>query len=164
MTNMPKSFSKFKGSRNWVIWLSQNVFSCTEMFYRKFSSKAFNIDLRKNVFFNSVLVGKTVFLKQRYFWCCSYETCVFEEKTYDRANQATFINKFITKKIKKRSRLRNKYLNNLSKIDRKAYNQYRIWCVTLIIKTKQKSFENISTTDVTDNITFWRKVKRFLHR
>ena len=37
--------------------------------------------------------------------------------------QAPFINKTINKEIMKRSRLRNKFLNTKSDIDRKAYNK-----------------------------------------
>ena len=43
------------------------------------------------------------------------------KQQYVRANQAPFINKTINKEIKKRSRLRNKFLNTKSGIDRKAY-------------------------------------------
>ena len=41
------------------------------------------------------------------------------KKRYVRANQAPFINKKINKEIMKRSRLRNKFLNTKSDIDRK---------------------------------------------
>ena len=42
-----------------------------------------------------------------------------------RANQAPFITKTLSKEIMKRSRLRNKFLNTKSDIDRKAYNEQR---------------------------------------
>ena len=42
------------------------------------------------------------------------------KKRFVRANQAPFINKKINKEIMKRSRLRNKFLNKKSDIDRKA--------------------------------------------
>ena len=45
------------------------------------------------------------------------------KKRYVRANQAPIINKKINKEIMKRSRLRNKFLNTKSDIDRKAYNK-----------------------------------------
>ena len=43
-------------------------------------------------------------------------------KKYARANQASFITKTLSKKIMKRSHLRNKFLNTKSDTDRKAYN------------------------------------------
>ena len=61
----------------------------------------------------------------------------------------------------KRSRLRYKFLNTKSEIDRKAYNNQRNYCVSLIREPKQTLFGNINTTDVTDNKTFWRTVKPF---
>ena len=42
------------------------------------------------------------------------------KKRFVRANEAPFINKKINKEIMKRSRLRNKFLNTESDIDRKA--------------------------------------------
>ena len=59
----------------------------------------------------------------------------------------------------KRSRLRNKFLNTKSDIDRKAYNKQRNLCVSLIRREKKNFFDNISTHDITDNKTFWKKVK-----
>ena len=54
------------------------------------------------------------------------------KQRYVCANQALFINKTINKEIMKRSRLRNKFLNTKSDIDRKAYNKQRNLCVSLI--------------------------------
>ena len=59
----------------------------------------------------------------------------------------------------KRSRLRNKFLNTKSDIDRKAYNKQRNLCVSLIRWEKKSFFNNISTRDITDNRTFWKTVK-----
>ena len=71
-----------------------------------------------------------------------------------RANQAPFINKKINKEIMKSSRLRNKFLNTKSDIDRKAYNKQRNLCVRLIRSEKKNFFSNINTFDITDNKTF----------
>ena len=59
----------------------------------------------------------------------------------------------------KRSRLRNKFLNTKSDNDRKAYNKQHNLCVSLIRREKKNFFDNISTHDITDNKTFWKKVK-----
>ena len=48
-----------------------------------------------------------------------FKTCS-HKKQYVRANQAPFMNKKINKEIMRRSRLRNKFLNTKSDIDRKA--------------------------------------------
>ena len=81
------------------------------------------------------------------------------KQRYVRANQAPFINKTINKEIMKRSRLRNKFLNTKSDIDRKAYNKQRNLCVSLIWREKKNFFNNISTPDITDIKTFWKTVK-----
>ena len=76
------------------------------------------------------------------------------KQRYVRANQARFINKTINKEIMKRSRLRKKFLNPKSDIDRKAYNKQRNLCVGLIRREKKNFFNNISTRDITDNKLF----------
>ena len=81
------------------------------------------------------------------------------KQRYVRANQGPFINKTINKEIMKRSRLRNKFLNTKSDIDRKAYNKQSNLCVSLIRREKKNFFKNISTCDITDNKTFWKTVK-----
>ena len=58
-------------------------------------------------------------------------------------------------------RLRNKFLNTESEMNRKTYKKQCTCCVTLIRKAKQIFFCNINTADVTDNKTFWRIVKHF---
>ena len=81
------------------------------------------------------------------------------KQRYVRANQAPFINKTINKEITKRSRLRKKFLNTKSDIDRNAYNKQRNLCVSSIRREKKNFFNNISTRDITDNKTFWKTVK-----
>ena len=59
----------------------------------------------------------------------------------------------------KRSRLRDKFLNSKSDLDRKAYNGQRNLNVSLIRRAKKQFFSNLYTDDVTDNKTFWKTVK-----
>ena len=59
----------------------------------------------------------------------------------------------------KRSRLRNKFLNTKSDIDKKAYNKQRNLCVSLIRQEKKNFINNIRTRDITGNKTFWKTVK-----
>ena len=61
------------------------------------------------------------------------------------------MNKKINKEIMKRSRLRNKFLNTKSDIDRKAYNKQRNPRVSLVRNEKKNFFININTSDITDN-------------
>ena len=59
----------------------------------------------------------------------------------------------------KKSRLRNKFLNTKTDIDRKAYNKQRNLCVSLVRREKKNFFNNIGTCDITDNKTLWETVK-----
>ena len=52
----------------------------------------------------------------------------------------------------KRSRLRNKFLNTKSDLDRKAYNKQRNYVVNT----------NLNTSVLTENKTFWKTVEPFL--
>ena len=61
----------------------------------------------------------------------------------------------------KRARLRTKFLNIKSDIDRKAYNKQRNICVSLIRNEKKNFFSNINMRNITDNKTIWKKVRSF---
>ena len=81
---------------------------------------------------------------------------------YTRANQAPYMNKKLSKEIMKRSRLRNKFLNTKSDLDRKAYNKQRNYVVSLMRKEKEQFYDNLNTSVLTENRTFWKTVKPFL--
>ena len=57
----------------------------------------------------------------------------------------------------KRSRLRNKFLNTKSDIDRKAYNKQRNLCVSLIRSEKKNFFSNINTSESQITKSFGRR-------
>ena len=61
------------------------------------------------------------------------------KKKYVGTNQAPFITKTLSKEIMKKSRLRNKFLNTKSDIDRKVYNKQRNNVVGLLRKEKRIS-------------------------
>ena len=142
-----------------VFYKKQKPTIITYCSYKNFSNEVFMADSQNRIsqvtsenndlefdIFKSVLnqaIQKHAPIKQRYV----------------RSNQAPFINKTINKEIMKRSRLRNKFLNTKSDIDRKAYNKQRNLCVGLIRREKKNFFNNISTRDITDNKTFWKTVK-----
>ena len=57
----------------------------------------------------------------------------------------------------KRYRLRNKFLNTKSDIDRDR--KQRNLCVSLIRLEKKNFYNNINTRDITDKKTLWKTVK-----
>ena len=61
----------------------------------------------------------------------------------------------------KRSSLRNTFLNTKSEIERKAYNQQRNLCVSLIRSEMKNFFSTINMSEITDNKTFLKTVKPF---
>ena len=81
------------------------------------------------------------------------------KKRYVRANQAPFMNKKSSKKIMKRSRLRNAFLNTKSDIDRKAYNKQIDYVVSFLRNEKKNFYSHLDTKVVIDNRTFWKTVK-----
>ena len=86
------------------------------------------------------------------------------KKKYVRANQIPFINKTLSKEIMKRSRLRNKFLNTKSEIDRRAYKKQRNYVVSLMRKEKESFYSTLDTPVVTENKKFWKTVKAFFIR
>ena len=76
-----------------------------------------------------------------------------------RGNQMPFMTKDLSKNIMKRSRLRNKYLNNNNEENRKLYAQQRNYCVSLLRKTKKGYYDNLDERKVSDNKRFWKTVK-----
>ena len=71
------------------------------------------------------------------------------------------MNKKLSKKIMKISRLRNKFCFS-SDIDRKAYNKQRNYVVSLLKNEKKNFYRNLDTKVATDNGTFWKTVKPLL--
>ena len=66
----------------------------------------------------------------------------------------SFITKTLSKEIMKRSRLRNKFLNTKSDIDRKVYNKQRNYVVSLLRKEKKDFYGNLDISKVRDNKSF----------
>ena len=58
----------------------------------------------------------------------------------------------------KKSRLRNKFLKNKNEINRNNYKVQRNYCKKLLKTTKKQYFNNLNTSKVTDNRTFWKTV------
>ena len=81
---------------------------------------------------------------------------------YNRADQAPYMNKKLSKEIMRRSRLRSKFLSTKSYFDRKAYNKQRNYVVSLMRKEKNKFYGNLNTSVLTENRTLWKTVKPFL--
>ena len=69
------------------------------------------------------------------------------------------MSKKFSNEIMKRSRLRNKFLNTKSDIDRKVYNKQRNYVVSLLRNDKKNFHSNLDAKIVTDNRAFWKTTK-----
>ena len=65
------------------------------------------------------------------------------KQKYLRANQGRFMTKNLHKAIMKRSRLRNKFLSDRTKMSRKEYKKQRNFCVNLLKRAKKEHFANL---------------------
>ena len=79
-----------------------------------------------------------------------------------RGNHARFINKEFRKAIYTRSRLRNKFLKNLSKANESLFKKQRNKCVSLRKKCIKNYFSKITENGVNANKEFWKIIKPFL--
>ena len=55
-------------------------------------------------------------------------------------------------------KLRNKCLRSKSEIDKQRYNKQRNYCVKLLRLKKQKYYESLDISKITDNKTFWKTI------
>ena len=74
------------------------------------------------------------------------------KKRYVRANKQNFMDKELNQAIIIRSKLRNKYLKSKSEIDKQRYNKQRNCCVKLLRLKKQKYYESLDISKITDKI------------
>ena len=84
------------------------------------------------------------------------------KQKYVRGNHLTFMNKTFSKKIMKRTRLRNKFLKNKNDCNKREFSKQRNYCVSLVRKSKKLYYSNLDEKNVTDNKTFWKTIKPFL--
>ena len=81
------------------------------------------------------------------------------KQKYVRANNSHFMNKAILKAIMKRTRLRNRFLKDMSDSNRVAYNTQQNYCVSLVRKAKKSCYSNLDHKKIVDNKTFWKTIK-----
>ena len=61
-----------------------------------------------------------------------------------------------------RTKLKNTFLKNRSKENKKSYNMQRIYCVSLLRKSKSYYYNNLNEENICDNRKFWKVVKPLL--
>ena len=139
--------------------LKTNIVTCQN--YKHFSNEVFMLDVKNSIIQMTSENNDLEFDRFKTALDEAIQRHAPIKKQYVRAKEASFINKKINKEIMKRSRLRNKFLNPKSDINRKANNKHRNLCVSLIRSEKKNFFSNINASDITANKTFWNRVKPF---
>ena len=71
-----------------------------------------------------------------------------------RGNEASFIIEDLRKSIYTRSRLKNKFIKNLSEINKKLYKRQLNKCVSIRKKSIKQYFSNIASKDLVTNREF----------
>ena len=84
------------------------------------------------------------------------------KKKYVRGNHSPFMNKTLLKAIMLRTRLRNVFLNNRTRVNRKKYSNQRNLCVSLLRKSKREYYSSLNEKKICDNKKFWKVVKPML--
>ena len=92
--------------------------------------------------------------------------CIFNKhapikRKYFLANEAPFMTKGLHKVIKKKSRLRNKFLKTKSITDWENYNVQRNYCKKLLRSAKTSYFNNLDISKTNGNIFFWKTIVPF---
>ena len=74
------------------------------------------------------------------------------KQKYLRANQGRLMTKKLHKAIMKRSRLRNKFLSDMTEMSRKEYKKQRSFWVNLLKRAKKEHFANLDINFISDKI------------
>ena len=129
--------------------------------YRYFS----NYKFREKVRFESskVVLENSDKGFHKFFGTCKEPPNMYAplKNIYIRGNNSPFMYRILSKKIMKRSKLRNKFLKSKSKADNKIFVKQRNYCVSLLSRMKKEDYGNLDPKKVVDNRTFWRNVKPF---
>ena len=127
--------------------------------YKKFDKSLFRIELEENL--NNIMIHNTKYeLFESTFLKVLDKHAPMKQK-YVRANNASFMNKALSKAIMIRSRFRNNFLRNPTKLNKIEYNKQRNYCLNLLRKEKKKYYNNLDLNLITDNKQFWKTMKPF---
>ena len=78
-----------------------------------------------------------------------------------RANNSPFMNKTVLRAIMKRTRLRNRFLKDMSDLNSVAYNTQRNYCVSLVRKATKTYYSNLDHKKIVDNKKISKTIKPY---
>ena len=104
--------------------------------YRKFSNEKLRHDLINDFKKSNIDISQLDVFVRSFLNVLNKHAPV--KKRYIRSNQAPFMNKNLQKSFMTRSRLRNKFLKNMTRENKVAYNKQRNYCVSLFSTYREK--------------------------
>ena len=123
--------------------------------YRKFENKKFEEELQKQ------LLSVSDFpLFQFAFKVILNQFALFKQKCI-RNNNQPFMTKTLRKAIMKRSKLRNKFIEERNIENWSEYKCQRNFCSDLLKQSKKRHFNSLNVNDFTENKKFWKTIKPF---
>ena len=81
------------------------------------------------------------------------------KKKIVRGNNASFMNKNLSKAFMHRSKLKNKYNENPTEPNKLLYKKQRNICVDLLKKEKNNYYNNLDLRIFDDNEKYWHRIK-----
>ena len=67
----------------------------------------------------------------------------------------------MTKKLRKKIKLKNKFNKEINHINWCSYKRQRNHCLSILRKTKKEYFNGLNMKQVSENKLFWKSVKPF---
>ena len=83
------------------------------------------------------------------------------KRKYMRVNHLSFMNEIISKKIMKRTRVRNQFLKDGTDENKSRYTKQRNYFASLLREIKTEHYSNLDEKNVTNNKAFWKTVQLF---
>ena len=81
------------------------------------------------------------------------------KQNHIRGTHSPFMNKDIQEAIMTRTRLRNRFLNEATPMNRLASKKQRNYCFSLMRENKKQYYGSLNVNSMTDNKNFWRVLK-----
>ena len=82
------------------------------------------------------------------------------KQRFFRANKSPLMNKTILRAKMNRTRLRNRFLKDISNSNRVVYNTQQNYCVCLVRKAKKSYYSNLDCKKIVGK-TFWKTIKPY---
>ena len=123
--------------------------------YTKFSNDDFGKKLLTNLSLENINTNSNGLERFLQISISTLDQMAPRKMKYIHGNNMPFLNKELSKAHKKRTYLRNRYLQKKrSNQNKKLYTKQKNYCVSLLRKTKKSHYANLNQKDIADNKQF----------